>query len=162
MWQVTEPFLKFEDDLTNLIAHPRGAGARTMSMRIAREEGVPLMFTLSQLSYWSAEHLGKAGVTQMNERGRVQEGMIADITIFNAETVADRASFEEGTQSLPPAGIPYVLVSGHVVVDNHEAKKIGEAGVAIRYPVEESRFEPVPEHAAKWIEYDWRDDEAAN
>lgn len=44
------------------IGHPRTAGADAATLRLAREEGVPLMHTLSQLSYWSASHLGDAGL----------------------------------------------------------------------------------------------------
>lgn len=47
------------------------------------------MFTLAQLSYWSAYHLGEAGVGAMKDRGRMQEGMVADIVIFDPEKVAE-------------------------------------------------------------------------
>jgi N-acyl-D-amino-acid deacylase len=49
------------------------------------------------------------------DRGRLQEGMIADITIFDPATVSDLATFEAPHQY--PAGIPYVLVNGIPVVD---------------------------------------------
>ena len=42
---------------------------------MAREADVPLMFTLAQLSYWSALHLGDIGLESMKVRGRMQEGM---------------------------------------------------------------------------------------
>jgi dihydroorotase/N-acyl-D-amino-acid deacylase len=41
--------------------------------------------------------------------------MRADITIFDPERVADRATFEEPNQY--PEGIPYVIVNGVVTVD---------------------------------------------
>jgi len=49
------------------------------------------MFTLAQLSYWSDLHLGEAGLESMKVRGRLKEDMVADITIFDPETVAGLA-----------------------------------------------------------------------
>ncbi len=48
---------------------------------------VPLMFTLHQLTCWSAKYLGDAGIEAMKVRGRMQVGMVADITIIDAEKV---------------------------------------------------------------------------
>ena len=79
---------------------------------MGREANVPLLFTLSQLSYWSAKHLGDAGLKQMQVRGRLQEGMVADIVIFNPQTVAPTSTYTKGDQGLPPVGIPHVIVNG--------------------------------------------------
>ncbi len=70
-------------------------------------------------------------VPQMKKRGRIQEGSVADITIFNPETVTDNATPVIGENSLPSTGIPYVIVNGQVVVDDSEVQRIA-AGVAIR------------------------------
>ena len=43
------------------------------------------MFTLSQLSYWHAKHLGDAGIDAMKIRGRMQEGRVADIVVFDPD-----------------------------------------------------------------------------
>jgi N-acyl-D-amino-acid deacylase len=43
-------------------------------------------------------------------------GIVADITIFDAATVGDRATFEEPHQF--PDGIDYVIVNGQVVVEH--------------------------------------------
>ena len=56
---------------------------------MGREQGVPLMFQISQLSYWSALHLGNAGLKAMKDRGRVQVGKIADLTLFDPEKVTE-------------------------------------------------------------------------
>ncbi|MFC1833013.1 hypothetical protein ACFL0S_13520 [Thermodesulfobacteriota bacterium] len=40
---------------------------------MAREQGVPLMFTISQASYWVAKHLGDTGIVAMQERGRCRK-----------------------------------------------------------------------------------------
>ena len=129
--------------------HPRTAGTRGKVLRLAREEGVPLMFTISQLSYWSAKHLGDAGLEAMKVRGRMQNGMVADITIFDPENVKDNATYKAGEQGLPTIGIPYVVVNGQIVVKDSKVLKIW-AGQPIRYPVEaKGRF--VPTSVEQWL-----------
>ncbi|MCY1719965.1 hypothetical protein OU798_06395 [Prolixibacteraceae bacterium Z1-6] len=123
--------------------HPRTAGTRGTVLRLAREEGVPLMFTLSQLSYWSAKHLGDAGIEAMQKRGRMQEGMVADIVIFDAKNVTDNSTYKSGSQGLPTTGIPYVIVNGQMVVKENKFQKIW-AGQPIRYePTDKSRYVPI-------------------
>ncbi len=61
----------------------------------------------------------------------LKEGFRADITLFDADTVIDKATFEKPHQY--PEGIPYVIVNGKVVLDN--GKHTGELpGVVIRGP----------------------------
>ena len=135
--------LGWDDPYQDYVGHPRTAGTRGRVLRLAREENIPLMFTLSQLSYWHAKHLGDAGVEAMKIRGRMQEGMVADIVVFDPAGVTDNADFTQGANGDPTTGIPYVIVHGRVVVDNSKVRKV-MAGQAIRFPVEEKgRFEPV-------------------
>ncbi len=123
-----EPYEKYT-------GHPRTAGSHAKTLRMGRELGVPLMQSLSQLSYWSALHLGDAGVAAMKVRGRMQEGMVADITIFDPEAVTDNAAYKAGEHLLPSTGIPYVLVNGQFVVSDSVAQKV-MAGQPIRYAPE--------------------------
>jgi N-acyl-D-aspartate/D-glutamate deacylase len=51
----------------------------------------------------------------LRERGLLKEGYWADVTIFDPKTVADRATYENPHQY--PAGIPYVMVNGQLVID---------------------------------------------
>jgi formylmethanofuran dehydrogenase subunit A len=44
--------------------------------------------------------------------------MVADITVFDPETVTDKATYEKGT--LPSEGIPYVVVNGTIVVKDSQ------------------------------------------
>ena len=136
--------LAWDAPYENYAGHPRTAGSHAITLRIARENGVPLMHTLSQLSYWSAKHLGDTGLQAMQERGRMQEGMVADIVIFDAENVTAHADYKSRTNGLPSTGIPYVLVNGTVVVRNSEVLKDVTPGQSIRFPVEaKGRFIPV-------------------
>jgi N-acyl-D-aspartate/D-glutamate deacylase len=66
--------------------------------------------------YTPAKYLSRLGLKSMKERGRMQEGMIADITIFNPKTISDKADMKIRNRATQPKGIPHVLVSGNFVV----------------------------------------------
>jgi dihydroorotase/N-acyl-D-amino-acid deacylase len=57
-----------------------------------------------------------AHILSINKRGLLREGYYADITIFDAETVIDKATFEDPHQYA--VGINTVLVNGVIVVKN--------------------------------------------
>jgi N-acyl-D-amino-acid deacylase len=46
----------------------------------------------------------------------LRQGYWGDVVIFNPDTVADTATYENPKQY--PKAIPYVLVNGAVVIDN--------------------------------------------
>jgi len=121
--------------------HPRASGSYAKALRLARENNLPLIQIVAMTSYNSAKPLGQMGLKAMQERGRMQEGMVADITIFNPETVTDNATYAKGT--LPSTGIPYVIVNGTIVVKNSEIRKEVNPGQPIRFEPEKSRFEPL-------------------
>ncbi len=136
-------------DWTEYRGHPRTSGTRGRTFRMAREQGVPLMFTISQASYWVAKHLGDTGIVAMQERGRLQVGKVADITIFNPETISENSGFNVGEHGIPTTGIPYVVVNGTIVVKENEVLPV-KVGEAIRFPVEANgRFETI--EVNKWL-----------
>ncbi|MDC0922544.1 D-aminoacylase [Gammaproteobacteria bacterium] len=57
-----------------------------------------------------------AQILSIDNRGLIQEGYYADITIFDASTVTDKATFEDPHQYAE--GIYSVLVNGVIVVEN--------------------------------------------
>ena len=57
-----------------------------------------------------------AAQLKLNDRGRIALGMFADITIFDAQTVRDTATFVKPASY--PVGILYVLVNGQVAVED--------------------------------------------
>ena len=61
----------------------------------------------------------------LEKRGRLAPGGHADITIFDPDTVADKATFESPRSF--PEGIPYVIVNGELVVEqgNHTGARPG-------------------------------------
>ena len=100
------------------------------------------MQIISIASYNPAKHLGATGIKAMDERGRMQEGMVADITIFNPETVTDNSTYEKGM--VPSTGIPYVLINGTIVVKDSEVLPNVFPGQPIRFePTTESKYEEV-------------------
>jgi N-acyl-D-amino-acid deacylase len=65
------------------------------------------------------------------KKGLVREGMDADLVIFNPNTIAERASFQDPHQY--PTGLPYVILNGQVVVD--QARYTGQlAGQVLKKP----------------------------
>ncbi|HSG62288.1 MAG TPA: amidohydrolase family protein, partial [Pseudomonadales bacterium] len=92
--------LPYEADPSEYAGHPRTGSSYSTTLAMAREQGIPLMFTLSQLSYWNAKHLGDTGLVAMQERGRVQVGKVADLTLFNPKTVTPKATYKLGENGL--------------------------------------------------------------
>jgi N-acyl-D-aspartate/D-glutamate deacylase len=136
--------LEWSDPYEVYNGHPRTAGTHAKTLRLAREMDVPLMQVLAQNSYWAAKHLGDAGIEAMQVRGRMQEGMVADVVVLDPETVTDNATYVAGSNGLPSTGIPFVVVNGVVVVRDAEVVEGVTPGQPIRYPVEaEGRFVPL-------------------
>jgi N-acyl-D-amino-acid deacylase len=105
--------------------HPRlwGAFPRVLGY-YSRELGLfSLEEAVRRMTGLSAYRFGLAG------RGILQAGCYADITVFDADAVADRATFEMPTT--PAAGIEYVFVNGRPVW--REGRPTGERpGRALR------------------------------
>jgi hypothetical protein len=115
-------------------AHPRAAGTHARILRIVREEKLmPLMLAISKMTFMPAKFLQENGVPQMANKGRIQVGKDADITIFDPATVKDNSTPKMG--GLPSTGIPYVIVNGTVVVKNSKVLEGVYPGKPIRAEV---------------------------
>ena len=111
--------------------HPRGAGTNARILRLVREENLmPLMLAISKMTYMPAKFLKENGVAQMANKGRMQVGKDADITIFNPDEVKDNATPQAG--GMPSTGIPYVVVNGTIVVKDSKVLKGVYPGRSIR------------------------------
>jgi len=72
------------------------------------------MDAIRKMSLMPAQRL-EAATLQGRSKGRIREGADADIVVFDPETVADQATYEEPAH--PSTGFKYVLVGGAPVVD---------------------------------------------
>ncbi len=99
--------------------HPRGAGTFAHVLgQLTREEGhLTLMEALAKMTVMPAQRLERAAPS-MQYRGRVQPGAYADITVFDPNTIIDRATYTNSAQY--SEGVRYVLVNGAVVLDDGE------------------------------------------
>jgi len=91
--------------------HPRyyGTFPRVLGRYVREEKVLSLEEAVKKMTSVTAERFG------LSHRGVIREGAWADLVLFNAQTVADRATFTDPHQY--PAGIPYVVVNGVVVID---------------------------------------------
>lgn len=101
--------------LTNGKGHPRGAGcyARVLGRYVRDEKQLPLMLALLKMTLMPAQRL-EAFAPAMRNKGRIKAGADADLTIFDPNTVIDKATYEKPAQY--SEGIPHVLVGGTFVV----------------------------------------------
>jgi N-acyl-D-amino-acid deacylase len=92
--------------------HPRyyGTFPRVLGRYVRELQVLTLPDAVKKMTSMNADKIG------IKDRGRLREGFWADIAIFDAHRVIDRATFENPHQY--PAGIRYVIVNGAVTVDN--------------------------------------------
>ena len=111
--------------------HPRGAGtfARILGRYVREQGALELMDALARMTILPTLRLEEF-VPAMKTKGRIRVGSDADITIFDPETVIDRATYLEG--SLTSDGIEYVLVNGIPVVYEGEIAEGVRPGKAIK------------------------------
>lgn len=86
------------------------------------------------MTYMIARYLEDNGVPQMANKGRIQEGKDADITVFDPATVKQVATPANG--GLPSEGIPYVVVNGTIVVKDSKVLKDVYPGRPVRNAVQ--------------------------
>jgi N-acyl-D-aspartate/D-glutamate deacylase len=117
--------------ITDHKGHPRGAGtyARVLGHYARDEKIVPLMTALRKMTLLPAHRL-EAVSPQMKLKGRVKEGADADLAIFDAARVIDKATFERPDQY--SEGIMHVLVNGVFVVRDGRVVEGVKPGVGIR------------------------------
>jgi dihydroorotase len=111
--------------------HPRVAGthSRILGNYVRERRVLTLESAIRKMTLLPALTLQDAA-PQLARKGRLQQGMDADLTVFDPETITDRATYEQPT--LPPRGIDFVIVNGMIVVRNGEIVEGATPGVAIR------------------------------
>jgi dihydroorotase/N-acyl-D-amino-acid deacylase len=94
--------------------HPRfyGTFPRVLGVYVREKKVLTLPDAIRKMTSLAAQ------ITGLTDRGLLRPGMAADITIFDPNTVKDKATFENPMQY--PVGIPYVIVNGVVVISKGE------------------------------------------
>ncbi|MBW3554670.1 MAG: D-aminoacylase [Gemmatimonadetes bacterium] len=103
-----------EGPLSSGSPHPRTYGTFPRVLgRYVRELGVlPLETAIAKMTSMPADRAG------LGDRGRIRPGGFADLVAFDADVVADRATFEDPHRY--PVGLPHVMVNGRFVLRNGE------------------------------------------
>lgn len=105
--------------------HPRAYGTfpRVLGVYVRERKLMPIATAIYKMTGLSATTIG------LKDRGEIEVGMIADITIFDPEKIIDRATYTNPHQY--PLGIEYVLVNGIPAV-KHQALTGKASGKVIR------------------------------
>jgi len=108
-------------------SHPRAFGSmpRFLGRYVREQKLMPLTEAIRKITSMPAQRQRLVG------RGQIQVGYFADITIFDADTITDQATYTESTKL--SQGIEKVLVNGQVEFE-HGALTGVNAGRALRGP----------------------------
>jgi len=111
---IPHPLVMIASD--GLEGHPRNAGtySRVLAQYVREKGTITLMDALRKMSLMPAEMLERS-TPAARQKGRLQEGVDADIVVFDAGTIRDRSTFEKPME--PSVGVRYLVVGGTVVVD---------------------------------------------
>jgi dihydroorotase len=109
---IANPLVEIASDgiLDNGKGHPRAAGTftRVLGRYVREQRALTLMEALRKMTLAPAQRLGVPG------KGRIAVGADADLAVFDAARVTDRATFENPAQY--SEGMVYVLVNGVPIV----------------------------------------------
>lgn len=132
--QLRQPWIKIGTDAAGLdpdqakdLAHPRSYGTfpRILGKYVREENVMPLEEAVRKMTSAVARRLS------IQDRGLLQEGLYADIAVFDPRTIIDRATYEQPHQL--STGVRYVFVNGVAVV--REGKHTGALpGQIVRGP----------------------------
>lgn len=130
--EIAKPWVSFgsdeasqapEGNFVKSNCHPRAYGnfARVLGKYVREEKVLTLEEAIRKLSGQPATNLG------LDRRGLLQEGMFADVVVFDPATVGDRATFEKPHQY--SVGMKHVFVNGVQVLKDgeHTGAKPGRA-----------------------------------
>jgi N-acyl-D-amino-acid deacylase len=126
------PYVSFGSDAASMSeakifddwgTHPRAYGtfARFLGKYVREEKIVPLEEGIRRLTTLPATNL------KLQKRGKLIPGNFADIVVFNADSIRDKATFDRPKEYAE--GVKHVFVNGVQVLDNgeHTGAKPGRA-----------------------------------
>jgi N-acyl-D-aspartate/D-glutamate deacylase len=96
------------------IPHPRSYGTfpRVLGRYVRELNTITLEDAVRKMTSENADKIS------LRDRGRIQVGLAADITVFDPNTISDRATFVQPHQYA--VGMSYVIVNGQVVLNKGE------------------------------------------
>jgi len=108
------------------VPHPAAFGAfpRVLGQYVREQKLLTLEEAIRKMTSLTAQRFS------LHDRGLIQEGMQADITIFDEENVYDNATYKESDKR--PAGIEYVFINGQPVLIKGVMNKEMRAGKVLR------------------------------
>jgi N-acyl-D-amino-acid deacylase len=121
--QLKLPWVSFGSDAGSMAAegvflksstHPRAYGnfARLLGKYVRDEKVIPLQEAIRRLTNLPATNLG------LDRRGQLKTGYFADVVVFDPNTIADKATFEQPHQYA--VGMKHVFVNGAQVLRDGE------------------------------------------
>jgi Amidohydrolase family len=119
-----------------LQSHPRAAGNYSRFLRKwVRERKVLSWMDAIQAASLNACLILEEYAPALKKKGRLQEGMDADIIVFDPETITEKATFKEPCQL--SEGMKHVMVNGTFVIRDAELDPTAMPGRAVRGPIRE-------------------------
>ena len=99
--------------------HPRGAGSfpRVLGRYVRERKALTLASAIRKMTSLPASRI------RLGDRGRLAAGMAADVVVFDASEVADKATFDAPFQY--PVGINVVIVNGAVTLRDGQRSGTG-------------------------------------
>jgi N-acyl-D-aspartate/D-glutamate deacylase len=120
--------------IANGKGHPRTSGtyALVLGRYVREEKSLDLMTALRKMTLMPAQRLEKRA-PMFQVKGRIRVGADADITVFDADRVIDKATYEKPLEH--SEGIQFVLVNGVPVVKDGQLVDGVFPGRATRAPI---------------------------
>jgi N-acyl-D-aspartate/D-glutamate deacylase len=117
---IPNPLVMIASD--GLEGHPRNAGtfSRVLAEYVREKGAITLMDAMRKMSLMPAEMLERS-TPAARLKGRLQAGADADIVVFDAATISDRATYEKPME--PSVGVRYLVVGGTILVDDGKIVK---------------------------------------
>lgn len=129
-YALQQPFVSFGSDGSALATegplargnpHPRSFGtfARVLGVYVRQEKLITLEEAIRKMTS------ANTAKVHIFDRGLLRPGQWADVTVFNAGTIIDHATYEKPQQY--STGVEYLLVNGRLVIDhgNHTGARPG-------------------------------------
>ncbi len=121
-----ETIMVGSDGMINIVnpqySHPRAFGTfpRILGHYVREKKTLSLERAIKKMTSLPAEKIG------LKNRGLIKEGFIADLVIFDSETIIDKSTYINASQY--PVGIESVMMSGKWIIKNGKLTgiKVGE------------------------------------